>query len=156
MMTTIKHSIEAAGDIEFSYDVKEGHERFVEALLAEYDKYTIPMIEWGDDGDHKPAEPTKLGDLSVYWNAYLGHEGFRYKVADLTEAQIALDVLGLYDAYVFEQYGTDYCNLGDLEVCEVDVDEKEGQLAWYTWYHPDTYETFDEYLEGLDDQEDED
>lgn len=88
------------------------------------------------DNSDQPA----TGTLRVWWIPQVPMKAFRRNVADLTQAKLLLEALADYDAFQFEnQVKGDYCNAGGLEVFEAD--------EWSEWYHPETGEDFDEYMQ---------
>lgn len=75
----------------------------------------------------------KEGELRVWWIPQVGScKPFHVPVADIEQAILALNTLADYDLFqLANNIKPDFCNVGGLEVYEIDAGE--GAPGWCDW-----------------------
>ena len=82
------------------------------------------------------------GDLKVWWIPQVPMKPFEIPVKSVSVAAKTLTVLADYDLLQYDNnIKPDYCNAGGLDVFE------DGE--WSTWYHPETGEDIEEFMNDL-------
>jgi hypothetical protein len=84
---------------------------------------------------------TEQLELKVWWIPQVPGKAFEVLVETLSEADLLLDVLAIYDQFQLDNnIKPDYCNVGGLMVLE------EGE--WLDWIDEETGDDFDTYREN--------